>query len=309
MEAWDALQQYRLQSQNTPQTRIRRYLLDKTNPLESFQDEEFRTRYRLTKSAVVDLMTICERDLAKPNNRGLPIPPLLKLTATLRFYAAGCFQIVAGDLEGLSQPSVSALVKEVSEIIAAKKSLFIQFSQTDQVLAKEIQGFYAIGQFPGVVGAIDCTHVRIQSPGGDDAELFRNRKGFFSINVQAICNSKLEFINIVARWRGSVHDARIFENSAIGINFENGTQKGILLGNNGYPCKKYLLTPLANPSSRSEQLYNRAHIKTRTTIERTFNIWKRIFPCLSMGLRIKTSTCLTVIVATAVLYNFARKHR
>ena len=55
MEAWDALQQYRLQSQNTPQTRIRRYLLDKTNPLESFQDEEFRTRYRLTKSAVVDL--------------------------------------------------------------------------------------------------------------------------------------------------------------------------------------------------------------------------------------------------------------
>ena len=30
--------------------------------------------------------------------------------------------------------------------------------------------------FPGVIGAIDCTHVTIQSPGGDDAELYRNKK-------------------------------------------------------------------------------------------------------------------------------------
>ena len=49
-------------------------------------------------------------------------------------------------------------------------------------------------------------------------------------NVQAICNSQLEFINIVARLRGSVHDTHIFENSSIGINLENGTQKALLLG-------------------------------------------------------------------------------
>ena len=76
-------------------------------------------------------------------------------------------------------------------------------------------------------------------------------KAFFHYhNAQAICNSKLEFINIVARWRGSVHDTHIFENSSIGINLENGTQKVLLLGDNGYPSKKYLLTPLCNPSSR-----------------------------------------------------------
>ena len=111
-----------------------------------------------------------------------------------------------------------------------------------------------------MVGDTDCTHVKIQSP-EDDGEHFRNKKGFFSINVQAICNSKLEFTNIIAHWRGSVHDERIFENSVIGTNLENETQNGILLGDNGYPCKKYLLIPLANPSSRSEQLHNRAHIK------------------------------------------------
>ncbi|KAG0444205.1 hypothetical protein HPB47_014053 [Ixodes persulcatus] len=45
--------------------------------------------------------------------------------------------------------------------------------------------FFEMARFPGVTACIDCTHVRINSPGGDDAEVYRNRKGVFSINVQA----------------------------------------------------------------------------------------------------------------------------
>nr|CAI5851229.1 unnamed protein product [Callosobruchus analis] len=43
--------------------------------------------------------------------------------------------------------------------------------------------FYQIARCPRCIGVIDCTHVKIQSPGGETAELFRNRKGYFSINV------------------------------------------------------------------------------------------------------------------------------
>jgi hypothetical protein len=38
-----------------------------------------------------------------------------------------------------------------------------------------------------------------------------------------------------------------------------------------------------------------------------FGVWKRLFPCLSMSIRTKLSTTLTIIVATAVLYNFIRR--
>lgn len=44
---------------------------------------------------------------------------------------------------------------------------------------------FQVGKFPGVTGCIDCNYVRIKSPAGCyTAEAFRNRKGYFSINVQ-----------------------------------------------------------------------------------------------------------------------------
>lgn len=41
--------------------------------------------------------------------------------------------------------------------------------------------FYHIARFPRVIGAIDCTLIRIQSPCGQDAEIFRCTKGFFCV--------------------------------------------------------------------------------------------------------------------------------
>ena len=99
-------------------------------------------------------------------------------------------------------------------------------------------------RIPGIVDAIDCTHIHIQSPGGDTAELFRNRKGFFSINAQAICDHDLILTNGVARWPGSTHDSRIFESSNICARLERREIQGILIDDNGYPLRPYLITPL-----------------------------------------------------------------
>lgn len=59
-------------------------------------------------------------------------------------------------------------------------------------------------------GALDCTHIPIQNPGGDQGEHIRNRKAFFSINVQIVSGPRCEILDIVVRWPGSVHDSRIF---------------------------------------------------------------------------------------------------
>ena len=75
----------------------------------------------------------------------------------------------------------------------------------------------------------------------------------------------------------------------------------MLLGDNGYPCRPYLMTPLVDPQTPPEHRYNASQIRTRNTVERMFGVWKR-----SMSIRTKLSTTLTIIVATAVLYNFVK---
>jgi len=81
---------------------------------------------------------------------------------------------------------------------------------------------FAIASFPAVLGAIDYTHVAIQSPGSPNAELYRNRKGYFSLNVQAVSTSKLIIEDIVNRWPGLSHDSTIFSNSLLCARFETG---------------------------------------------------------------------------------------
>jgi len=60
--------------------------------------------------------------------------------------------------------------------------------------------FHSKSQLPGIIGAVDCTHVPIQSPGSDDAEIYRNRKGYMSINVQLVCDCNNYISDVVARW-------------------------------------------------------------------------------------------------------------
>ncbi|XP_077507381.1 uncharacterized protein LOC144117896 [Amblyomma americanum] len=147
-----------------------------------------------------------------------------------------------------------------------------------------------------------------KSPGENDAEVFRNRKGYFSINVQAITGPKLQFLDLVASWPGSAHDSRIFDNSRARVQYEQGDIPGILLGDMGYACRPYLMTPLRDdvlPGS-PQYKYNKSQIRTRCSIERTFGVWKRRFPCLDMTLQIKTATVPIVITACAALHNLGR---
>ena len=152
----------------------------------------------------------------------MAVPQLLQLL--VRFYATGCFQIFR-----LHKSTVCRIVVRVSSAIACLKKQYIMFNPME-----ETAGFYRRGRFPSVLGAIDWTHVPIPNPGGENGELFRNWKGYCFINVQAVCDDKGQLTNIVARWPGSTHDSKVFDNSHLGAMLERGAYEGHLLGDNGY---------------------------------------------------------------------------
>lgn len=173
------------------------------------------------------------------------------------------------------------------------------------VLREFTRKFYNVAEFPDVVGCIDCTHIPIKSPGGQIPEVYRNRKGWMSLNVQVVCGPNSEILDIVARWPGSTHDSRIFQNSGVMVAFEEHRINGILLGDNGYAQSRYVYTPIVNPNTEIERRYNRAHVKTRNIIERTFGMWKRKFGCLQRKLFNSLNTTTKIIVACAILHNIA----
>ncbi|CAG5033814.1 unnamed protein product [Parnassius apollo] len=103
-----------------------------------------------------------------------------------------------------------------------------------------IRRFRSICNFPSVLGTIDCTHIRAKRVGGDMSEGYVNRKGYYSINVQVVCDLNLKIRDIVARWRGSAHDSRVFNESTIKKRFERDDFPGTLLGDSGYACTAYI---------------------------------------------------------------------
>jgi len=228
------------------------------------------------------------------------------LLMTLRYFASGSFLVVCGDFVGVHKSTASRCIVKVSRAIVSLSSQYIKFPETIEEIAKTRQDFFSKFKFPRCIGTIDCTHIKIRSPGGDNAEVYRNRKQYFSLNVQTICNAQLKFQNIVARWPGSAHDSTIFNNSKIRGRFERGEMgDSLLIGDSGYAIRPFLLTKFTSATTQDEQLYNESLIRTRNCIEQSFGVWKRRFPILSVGVNISIKKVEAVIVATSVLHNIA----
>ncbi|KAL4103612.1 hypothetical protein QTP88_018973 [Uroleucon formosanum] len=232
------------------------------------------------------------------NNRGKPISPSLQLLISLRYLTRGQVQDDNGDLHGVSQQTVSRYLCQVCRALASLKNNYIKFPLTNGEVATKKADFRRKFNMPLIIGAIDCTHIRIKKVAGDYAQLYINRKGFYSINVQVICDANCHILHVIAHWRGSAHDSRIWNKSLIKEQFENGSINGILLGDSGYACTPYMLTPILNPQNDVERQYNYTHIR-------------QCFRCLLRGMTMSLENTKVAIVALSVLHNMklhSKKH-
>lgn len=71
-------------------------------------------------------------------------------------------------------------------------------------LFRQVAAARNVNGLPGIDGAIDCTHIRLTSTRFYEVEeVYRNRKGYFSLNVQAVVGPRMEFLDVVPQWPGS----------------------------------------------------------------------------------------------------------
>lgn len=117
------------------------------------------------------------------------------------------------DIFGVCESTVFNLVKRISSVICSElMPLHIKWP-TGHRVQRTINEFQQLKGFPGVLGAVDGSHIPIRSP-TEHQENYINRKGFHSIILQAVCDAKMHFLDVYCGWPGSVHYARVLKNSS-----------------------------------------------------------------------------------------------
>ena len=80
----------------------------------------------------------------------------------------------------------------------------------------------------------------------------------------------------------------------------------MILGDEGYGIAPFLMVPYSNPTTNAHVIFNKAHKENRIVIEQTFGQWKRRFPILRYGIRLKLERAPSCVVACAVLHNIVK---
>jgi hypothetical protein len=238
------------------------------------------------------------------------------------YRAQGGSMEYAGGLIGISHTRAVAYINETLRVIVSLAASEIAMPKEDDLPGVE-EGFYKLAGFPGVVGTVDGTLIRIPRPA--DFEGWYCRKGFLAVNVQAVVDHRGAFRSLSIR-AGSANDQSLWigGNSTyicilinfltVLTNFASHVPPGKhILGDAGYKVWGHLLAPYPEAAAaRNHKMrrYNYRHSRTRIVVECTFGRVKNRFRIILGKLEQKSATHITdVIVACCVLHNLLQKLR
>ncbi|XDV48582.1 hypothetical protein PO909_017978 [Leuciscus waleckii] len=204
----------------------------------SYPNENLQECYRFSRESLIYLANLLKPHISNVTNRGSALSAEQIIFIALRFFfATGSFLYNVGDAEHVGKATVCRAVRTVCMALKRFLHTFVQFPGHKPVrfIKEEFHRVY-----------FDCTHIPIKAPSINEGD-YVNRKSVHSINVQVICDATHLITNVEAKWPGSVHDARIFRESSRCNKFQQGHFYGYLLGDRGYPCLPYMLTPYPDP--------------------------------------------------------------
>ncbi|KAA0066207.1 retrotransposon protein [Cucumis melo var. makuwa] len=174
-------------------------------------------------------------------------------------------------------------------------------------------------RFENCLSALDGTYIKVNVPAGD-RPTFRTGKGEIVTNVLGVCDTKGDFVYVLAGWEGSAADSQILRDA---ISRENGLQvpKGYYyLCDAGYPNAEGFLAPYrgqryhlqewrgaANAPTNAKEYFNMKHSSARNVIERTFGVLKGRWAILRGKSYYPLQVQCRTILACALLHNLINR--
>ncbi|XP_065435126.1 uncharacterized protein LOC135977904 [Chrysemys picta bellii] len=280
--------------------------------LQVWDDSQWLRNFRMRKGTFMELCDLLSPALKRQDTKMRAALTVEKRVAIALWKLAtpDSYRSV-GNQFGVGKSTVGAAVIQFAR---AMKDLVIARVVTLGNVQSIVDGFAEMG-FPNCGGAIDGTHIPILSP-EHQATDYVNRKGYFSMLLQALVDHKGRFTNINVGWPGKVHDARVFRNSALFRKLEEGTffpdQKVtigdvempiVILGDPAYPLMPWLMKPYTGSLDSTQDLFNYRLSKCRMVVECAFGRLKARWRSLLTRSDLSEKNIPIVIAACCALHN------
>ncbi|XP_071577213.1 putative nuclease HARBI1 isoform X1 [Temnothorax nylanderi] len=277
------------------------------NIVSTYSLTDFKSHFRLEKTTYERLVQTLGGRLHR--DRGAEkMSPDKQIAITLWVLGNQEVYRSVADRFGVCKDTVWNSVFEVAMLLIEDVHTYIKWPEPYEMINFERE-FRALSGFPGVIGAIDGSHIAISAP-IENSDNYINRKGYHSLVLQGICDYKLRFIDVFTGMCGSVHDARVWRLSDIkelitqdeNRYFQNQYH---LLADSAYPLSKYMLTPYRDNGhlNRLQRNFNTKLSKTRVVIERAFGMLKGRFRKLRYVYMYNTEMIPLIIIACCILHN------
>ncbi|CAH1990700.1 unnamed protein product [Acanthoscelides obtectus] len=274
-----------------------------------YSDETFFEHFRVSRNVVNEISGMFQnseyyRSKSGPYGKLLSGDQVLVYLWYVGHETAG-FRDVA-DRYNISISSVTRILKRLTLFLSNLSPTVIQWPDDSE--KEQIEAHFRNNGFPRVIGCIDGSHIKLDKP-ENDPESYINRKGFYSIQIQAVCDHQRRFKDLFVGYPGSVHDSRVFRTSPLSQTLEQKCGTYFILGDSGYPLQKNLLTPYKDRGTLTQQQinYNIKLSKNRCIIEHSFGMLKQKFRQLYHIKLRKIPLIVHFVRAVCVLHNIAIK--
>lgn len=283
---------------------------------ECHEEAQWRIHFRMTRDTfnfiVNSVRPLMER---QTTNYRRAITTEKRVGVALWRLATGNEYRTLQELFGIGRSTACQILEEFVSAVAQELKRTLIKRPTHDEFIEIAQGYRDRWGFPQCVGAIDGCHIPIIAP-SENRNDYHNRKGWYSIVLQAVCDHRYIFWDIEVGWPGRAHDARVYANSSLFQDLSENLLPGIterftgvevplfIIGDPAYPLSEFLLKAYPGKELTEDKThFNYRLSRARMTIENSFGRLKKRWRCLLKPIENDFRLVPTMVTACCILHN------
>lgn len=287
--------------------------------MRTFTESDWIENFRISRQTFVFICEKLRPSIERQNTRFRKSVSVEKRLAITLWCLATCAEYRSiTHLFGVARCTVCVIVHDTcAAIVRVLLPHYIKFPVEDD-LEFVINGFTEKWNMIQTVGAIDGRHIPVRPPTLNHTDYY-NRKGWYSVILQAIVDHQYFFRDIYVGWPGSVHDARVLSKShfyrkvmnkqLLHTHSQNINGKQVppfLLGDSAYPLNTWLIKPYSQTASLTRAQHRLSH--ARIVVENAFGRLKARWRRLMKQNDMEITNVPNIIAACCVLHNMCEIH-